>query len=558
MTSTPPHAPAGAELLGEIYDGRIRWDLLTPFPRQDPADRKDGDEAVAELRDTLAAWPDLDEVLARPLRRERLMRELAERDLLNMRPDTADGGRGMSSASAFRVLEAAGEWSPSLSLSMAVANTLGAGAYLSVIPDGPLRDFIASGVAGRIGAGADTEAGGASNALRQTVAVPVDDGRAYILNGEKSFITNAPVADIVDVSATVADDGPPRVALFWLTTDTPGVEVGPEHAYTGFAGAPNGVLRLKDVRVPAEHMLGDAVDGWRSIAGLTELAVESRMLLISAPALAIVKRCVRIAAEHVGRRSVNGVPLAGYSQVEGVLSDLGAEPYALDALMRWCTLGSTRADTVLEWRAGKNLTSMACWRASDAAVSLLGAQGVETAASKRRRGLEDAAPAEELQRAARVLRVSGGVDFLVDFTSGRNGLFARRYERAGEAVPAPAAVPDGVPERLRGHASFLTAEVARLAERARGLVAEYPDLAALSERQWIPIALNRVGAELLAMVLTVARASDPREEPGIDLADVYCLAARRRIADAWRELDDGGGAGRSRVTAALLARYGAA
>ena len=97
-------------------------------------------------------------------------------------------------------------WSVPVGWCLAIQNGLGAGAYLPLLPAGPLRDLIARRVSeGAIFSDADTDPSGASNELRSTTAVLTADGSAYVINGEKICIGNGPVADFLVVSATVND-----------------------------------------------------------------------------------------------------------------------------------------------------------------------------------------------------------------------------------------------------------------------------------------------------------------------------------------------------------------
>ncbi|ADD43710.1 acyl-CoA dehydrogenase family protein [Stackebrandtia nassauensis] len=548
MTTLMTATSSLPSLFDELCLGRIRWDLLRPFPIQGATDRAHGEAVTGELNRVLAKYGEPHHTDTSALITKELLCDLAAPELLGPRPAETE----LSDTNLFRLLETAADWTPALGTATAVNRLLGAWSYLPLTQDGRLREFILANTPGRVGAGADTDLSGAGSRLRSVTATPVDDGSAFLLNGTKAFVTNAPIADIIDVSATVVDDAQPRVVLFFLTTDTPGVEIGHRHDLTGPDGLPNGMVRLTDVRVPREHILGDADLGWQSIPDLTSLMVRARFFVVSAPSLSLIKHCVRSAAEFAARRLVDQVPLVEYDYIEHLLAGIGAERFAAQSLVDWCTLATGRANTIPEQRVAKNLMSMACWRVADQATSIMGAQGVETAAGKRDRGAPAAGSVEHALRTARAMRVAGGVDFLVDYLAGCAGVFPLHYD-AAQPVGSSTVIPADLPDPLRGHAEFLTWEVHRFAERARAFVRRYPDPAQLHERQAIPILMNRIASELLAMVLTVARAGDPGTDPlPVDLANTYCARARRRIADAFRELNDGTPPGRRRIVRELL------
>ena len=80
----------------------------------------------------------------------------------------------------------------------------------------------------------------------------VRDGDDWIINGEKRFITNAPIADLFVVFARTrpADDDGPGIAVFLVPADTAGVEVGVKDAKMGQEGAWTADVSFTDVRVP--------------------------------------------------------------------------------------------------------------------------------------------------------------------------------------------------------------------------------------------------------------------------------------------------------------------
>src|SRR4051795_13275266 len=211
----------GQGLLAGLCAGRFHWDLVHPFPRQDADDRATGDAVVAEVHQFLATHVDPDELELSGTLPDGLYDELRRRGYLALRMDPELGGLGLSFPNAFRVIEAAMSRAVPVGWCLAIQNGLGAGAYLPLLPDGPLRDLIARRVAeGAVFSDADTEPSGASNDGRTTTATPTPDGLAYDIVGEKICIGNGPAADFLVVSATI--DGTNDVEYFFLDTRSPG------------------------------------------------------------------------------------------------------------------------------------------------------------------------------------------------------------------------------------------------------------------------------------------------------------------------------------------------
>jgi alkylation response protein AidB-like acyl-CoA dehydrogenase len=98
---------------------------------------------------------------------------------------------------------------------------------------------------------------GSDPARMTTVAMPTADGSAYVLNGEKLWITNGTIAELMVVMArTPGKDGKPGpISAFIVETSWPGVEVPHRLEFMGIRGIENGVIRFTNVRVPKENLL---------------------------------------------------------------------------------------------------------------------------------------------------------------------------------------------------------------------------------------------------------------------------------------------------------------
>ncbi|QFZ21136.1 acyl-CoA dehydrogenase family protein [Saccharothrix syringae] len=541
MTSSVASPPTLRGLFDELFLGRVRWDLLRPFPEQDPADRAAGDAAVAAIRELLTARVNPERVDRTGELPDGLTGAMQDGGFYRMLLDRSLGGLELSPLNALRVVSAAASWSPAVAWSLAVGNGFGSGSYLPIIPEGPLRDLITRYVReGIVSGSADTEANGAANHRRHTTAVPVDGGTAYVLNGEKVFTGNGPLARIVDVAATVEMDGVTQVRYFFVDTTSPGFTKVTPHEFMGLKGTPIGVLRMEDVRVPATHLLPSSADESRYAPEIARLATLARTLVISSPALAIAKLCLVWQKDFVNRRVMDDRPLGSYEEVQRIVAETAAEAFTIESVLEWGLLARDRANTEPDLTAAKNTTSLACWRAVERTMSLLGGEGLETARSKARRGAVPL-PVERFHRDARGLRVAGGVDFLLDYWSAESALVSCYYEAAD--APVTGSLPDvdevSLSPRCRGHLRHLLAQAEALGSACARLTREH-GRDELLRREHVVITLGKIANDLLAMAVVLARAAALAERgdtAALDLADVACSAARVRLAGLWPELD---------------------
>jgi alkylation response protein AidB-like acyl-CoA dehydrogenase len=545
MTSSTSCAPPSPGILDELYLGRLRWDLLRHFPEQEPRDRDRGDEVVADLEKLLRAQVDPTELDRTGRMPDGLFGRLHEGGFLNLVIDPGLGGLGLSPMNAFRVIEVAASWSAAVGYTLAINNGFGPGAYLPILSDGPLRDLIAERVArGLISGGGDTEPIGAANRHRTTTAVPVEAGAAYRITGEKIFIGNGQLAELMAVSATVADDEGEQVHLFFVDTASQGFRVVGWHEFMGLHGAPIGNLRLDSVRVPVERLLSSSAPKWREAPEILRIVNFARLLAIAAPSLAIARLCLGWARDFVGRRTMDGRGLGEYDEVRRNVAETAADVFATESVVLWSLLGEGPADTRQDLISAKNITSLACWRAVDRTMSLLGGEGFETARSKARRGVPPL-PVERFMRDARGLRVAGGVDFLLDYWAAKPGIaryYRERIEPGSDVHEDHEVqeVPDdpALSPRCAGHLRFVATRARELGRTLHRLTRDHTE-DELLERERIAVAVGGVGRELLTMSVVLARAarlSERGRPAALELADVACTSARRRVDGLWSQL----------------------
>ena len=550
MSHEPLHPATRSRegFLGQLFAGKLRWDLVRAFPEQDAEERRQGDAVIAEVEQFLQSHVDPDEIERTGRIPPELREALRSRGYYKLQVERALGGRGLSMLNTFRVIEAVMSVCLPVGYTLAIHSGLGAGAIIEAVQDGPLKDYVRGRVAdGVISGWADTEPIGASVRRASTTAVPTEDGTAYVLNGEKVFIGNGSIADLLNVTATLQEDGREQISLFVVETSSPGFHVRAEHGLMGLRGLPIASLSFDNVRVPKERMLAMSQEHWRNTPLLEPLSALGRMYIIVAASLALSKKCLQWSREFLHRRLAQGRRLGDFDEIQRQVSATAAEVFAMESVARWSLTGVTADTLPLRWFeqvAAKNIASLTCARIADRTMSLLAAEGYETSESKAARGAAPV-PLERTLRDARAFRVAGGVDFLVDHKAAREGLFSLYYPTAAHAAelespPAPLPVEEHLSPRNREHLQHTAREVHRLAKRSLDLSRRYPDAGVLHARQRTLILMNQLCNELFTMSVTLAHASAlaSRGQPQADaLADIYCTAARYRLEDLWRQAD---------------------
>jgi acyl-CoA dehydrogenase len=254
----------------------------------------------------------------------------------------------------------------------------------TILPD------IASGK--RIAAFALSEQDAGSDvAAMRTTARSADGG--YVIDGEKTWISNAGIADHYVVFTRYPEAGDRAFAAFSVTASNPGLVVT-ERLGT-LAPHPLGTIALRSCRVDASALIGEPGRGLRVALGTLDVFRAT----VGAAALGFARRALDEATAHVRGRTAFGGALADLQLVQASLADMAIDVDAAALLVyRAAWAHDTGADRVTREAAMAKLhATEAAQRVIDASVQLLGA-----------RGLAAGSVLEGLYREIRALRIYEG------------------------------------------------------------------------------------------------------------------------------------------------------
>jgi alkylation response protein AidB-like acyl-CoA dehydrogenase len=161
----------------------------------------------------------------------------------------------------------------------------------------------------KIGCWCLTEPGAGSDALRGMRTRARPDGDAYVLNGEKTFITNAPHADLFLVYAKDEND---LVQAFIVEKGTEGLGVSKPFKKMGMKSSPAGAVYLDGVRVPRDNLLGGGIADRGHV--LKSLVTDRVGLAVMS--YGIAERCFEIAVDYARTRVQGGRPIASYQLIQ--------------------------------------------------------------------------------------------------------------------------------------------------------------------------------------------------------------------------------------------------
>jgi acyl-CoA dehydrogenase len=219
------------------------------------------------------------------------------------------------------------------------------------------------------------------------------DGAEIVLDGEKTWISNAGIADFYVVFARWPEGGERSFVAVVVDAENPGLEVA--DVIATMAPHPLGRIVLRACRVSAAAVVGEPGRGLRVALGTLDVFRST----VGAAALGFARRALDEALAHVKARAAFGKPLAEFQLTQARLASMATEIDAAALLVyRAAWTRDCRAERVTREAAmAKWYATEAAQRVIDSAVQLLGARGVVAHH-----------PVEELYREVRALRIYEG------------------------------------------------------------------------------------------------------------------------------------------------------
>ncbi|MDO3700531.1 acyl-CoA dehydrogenase family protein [Micromonospora sp. C28SCA-DRY-2] len=181
---------------------------------------------------------------------------------------------------------------------------------------------------------------GAGSDLAGVRTTAVRDGDALVLNGQKTFITNGELADLVVVVARTADQGAHGVSLIAVETGTPGFTRGRRLAKVGLKANDTAELFFDDCRVPAENLIGTENHGFYHL--MANLPRER--LSIAVAAVAAAEKLLAVTLDYARSRQAFGRPIGAFQHNRFLLAELDTEVTIARTFVNHC---------VAEFNAGR-------------------------------------------------------------------------------------------------------------------------------------------------------------------------------------------------------------
>ncbi len=575
MTATSPTIPATAPTKGPaaphlanpdeqpsfikgLFLGEIREELLFPFPTLSAGES----ESLRMVLDSFGTFAADHIDAARHDREGRfpddMRRGFHELGLMGLNIPEAYGGFGASAKVFNRVFGEIGAVDPALAVYFGAHQSIGCKGIVLFGTEAQKAKWLPGCATGETVAGfCLTEPGSGSDAQAMASRAELsDDGRYYVLNGTKIWISNAGYASLFTVFAKVPMevDGKvrERVTAFIVDARSEGVRLGNPEQKMGIKASDTRTVYFENVKVPVEDRLGEAGHGFR----IALEVLNSGRLGLSAGSARGTRRIMNEAVAYASQREQFGKPIASFEMIRRKIALLAADCYAADAawMLTSDLVDRGGVDFSLETAACKVFASETGYRAANEAQQIAGGLGY----SKEY-------PYEQAVRDSRIMLIFEGTNEILRALVALMGL-----QQPGEELRALGQALQDPIHRLGAIGGYIANRVKESIDRPRftrvhPALADEADLIAgqvydlgraveralrrhgkkIIDRQYVQERLANAAIDLYVATATLARATAELEAvagdeskvlPEVDCARVFVHAAYRRARRNLRAL----------------------
>lgn len=376
--------PEEMGFIKNLFWGRVREELVFPYPEVSPAEKAKADALIAELEDYLDNEHPRVQIDQEQFIPEWAIGRLFDMGVLGMTVPEEYGGLGLGVASYNRVLEAIGRRCGSTAVVVSAHQSIGCKALMLFGTEEQKREYLPLVAREKLSGFCLSEPNVGSDAAgQQTRCEYLEDEGVYVLNGEKKWITSGALSGLLTVMANQMVTDPKTgkekkvVTALIVTPDMEGVEFFQKNrSKTGIRGTWQARIRFTDVRVPKANLLHKEGQGLK--VALT--CLNYGRCTLSAGVTGAAKQAAEQATKWVQTRYQFQRPLADFELVQQRVAEMHAKCFAMDAMLYMvCGMLDRHDDDIMvETAACKYFCSEEGWNVIDDAMQVMGGEGYMT------------------------------------------------------------------------------------------------------------------------------------------------------------------------------------
>ena len=349
---------------------------------------------------------------------------MAELGILGMTIPVKYGGQGMDYISLGLVSEELEFIDTSLRVVISVHNGLTCLTLLQWGSEEQKENYLVPLSKGeKIGCGAFTEPGAGSD-FAHIQATAKKDGKDYILNGEKMWVSLATVANFAVVTVRTdqkTDQAYRGLSTFLVDLESPGITRGDIHGKLGVRAGSTGWINFQDVRVPAKNLLGEEGEGFK----VTMSAFDSGRYTVAAGATGLIRAALEASTSYAEERNAFGGKISDFQLIQAKIARMALDYQAARLLyLKAGWLKNQGVRNTRETSAAKWYATDASFRAAAEAVQIHGAYG-----------FSDEYPVERFMRNAKGAMIYEGSNEIQSLIQADYALDKRRDKKIRRELP---------------------------------------------------------------------------------------------------------------------------
>ena len=257
---------------------------------------------------------------------ESLMEKSGELGLLGTSVPEELGGMGLDFKTTMLITEALGD-GHAFSVSFSAHTGIGTLPILYYGNEEQKKKYVPGMASGQLkGCYCLTEPGSGSDANSgKTTAKLSEDGKHYIINGQKMWITNGGFADVMIVFAKIDDDE--KLTAFIVDGDSEGITKNPEEKKMGIKGSSTRQIFFNDVKVPVENLLYERQKGFKIAVNILNIG----RIKLGGAVIGAAKGALTGGVKYANERTQFGRPISKYGAIRHKLAQSAIEIYACEA-----------------------------------------------------------------------------------------------------------------------------------------------------------------------------------------------------------------------------------
>ncbi len=375
MATKTPETHSDDSFCRALFNGHLLEDRLIPYPEASTEGWGDVTEAVKRFGAERVNSRKIDEDSKIP---PELIEEMKQLGLFGMIIPEDYGGFGLNATGYAKVMESLVSVDSSLAITVGAHQSIGLKGLLIFGTDEQKRKYLPKLATGEmVAAFALTEPTSGSDAQSiKTKAKLTADGKHYLINGSKLWITNGGIADYFTVFAKVDVDvkgeKKEKVTAF-IVERSMGVKSLQEEHKLGIKGSSTVALVLEDVKVPVENMLGEVGKGFKVAMSI----LNSGRLGLASGCVGASKWMMRESVKYAAERKQFDLRLVDFKMIKAYISQMEVSTYVLESMVYLTTSWIDKGvhDYSIESAICKVFGSETCWDNVNRALQIAGGNG---------------------------------------------------------------------------------------------------------------------------------------------------------------------------------------